>query len=229
MTLPCSRQSHLISSIHILSSAKQLSPFKSVLIFTNTMTDSDSRTALVWDLLVCSQLTEPTTLAGLLAGLLAGGGEAPVFNHSPHIHLAVPIIQGSVRERCAPCQPASPSCEKWVMEFKGTQRSLVAPHSHSGTAPAFCSSQHAAATAAVCGCVRAILVPAVKSTRLFGNVCQWIRRHSLSRSVGVSLSLSLSVCLLCKLAYILPQLLFRNRKHMIEVDLITRKSMIMKF
>lgn len=157
MTLPCSRQSPLISSIHILSSAKQLSPFTSVLIFTNTMTDSDSRTVLVWDLLVCSQLTGPTTPAGLLAG----GGEAPVFNHSPHIHLAVPIIQGSVRERCAPCQPASPSCEKWVMEFKGTRRSLVAPHSHSGTAPAFCSSQHAAATAAVRRCVRAILVPAV--------------------------------------------------------------------
>lgn len=43
-------------------------------------------------------------------------GEAPVLNYSPHIHLAVPIIQGSVHKRSL---PASPSCEKWVMEFKG--------------------------------------------------------------------------------------------------------------
>lgn len=30
------------------------------------------------------------------------GGGAPVFRHSPHIHLAVPIIQGSVHERAMP-------------------------------------------------------------------------------------------------------------------------------
>lgn len=30
------------------------------------------------------------------------GGGAPVFSYSPHIHLAVPIIQGSVHERAMP-------------------------------------------------------------------------------------------------------------------------------
>lgn len=117
---------------------------------------------------MCSQLTEP--------GNAGWRGEAPVLNYSPHIHLAVPIIQGSVHERSL---PARPSCEKWVMEFKGTH-SLLALHSGcAGTALAFLCLPTRSSSYSMC----AILSPAVKSTRLFGNVCQLIRSHSLSRSL----------------------------------------------
>lgn len=38
----------------------------------------------------------------VLAGEQEEEGGAPVFSYSPHIHLAVPIIQGSVHERAMP-------------------------------------------------------------------------------------------------------------------------------
>lgn len=96
-------------------------------------------------------------------------GGAHVLNYSSPINLAVPIIQGSMHEQSL---PASPSCEKWVMDFKGTHN-LAALHSRIGATLARTPSQHTpapAAAAAVC----AVLVPAEKSTRLFGNVCQWV-------------------------------------------------------
>lgn len=111
-------QSDFIHPYNVLSSVKQLSPFKSILIVWHTMTDSDSRAGA------------GVRFAGVQPADWTGHdgcrwGDAPVLNYSPHIHLAVPIIQDSVHERSL---PASPSCEKWVMEFKGT-RSLVALHS----------------------------------------------------------------------------------------------------
>lgn len=117
-----------------------------------------------------------------------GTGEgSPVFSHSPHIHLAVPIIQGSVHEHAL---PASPSCEKWVMEFKGA-RSLVA---------------------AACGCFLAN----TQMPRTCVCVCSSVSCSEIHKAVfGMCVSESevlphlsgcvcISVCLLSKLPYILP-------------------------
>lgn len=67
--------------------------------------------------------------ASLLKRILPAAREASVFNYSPHIHLAVPIIQGSTS---AWALLTSPSCEKWVMKFKGTS-SPISVHDFDGT------------------------------------------------------------------------------------------------
>lgn len=123
----------------------------------------------------------------------AGGGGAPVFSHSPHIHLAVPIIQGSVHTRSLPAShPASPSCEKWVMEFKGTC-SLVILHSRLSWLflPTHgCSSS-------VCVCLRSV----ASCSEIHKAVSESV---SLSQKTFITLYVCISLGLCGKLPCILP-------------------------
>ena len=154
------------------------------------MTDSSSGTGLVWDLLVCSQLT----------GLTGEGGlQLPILNDSPHIHLAVPIIQGSVHERSLPA-PAVKSGSWNLKAHAALSRCTVA------LAPfwLFDSFQHEAAASAtavaLCVCVCVCVCNCVSCSEMHKAVWECVsvnlKTFITTFSAGMKpVAHSLSVCL----------------------------------
>lgn len=150
-------------------------------------------------MLVCSQLTEP--------GALAGGGKLPSLT----ILLTFTLQSQLFKAACtsAPCQPASPSCEKWVMEFKGTH-SLVALHSSAMASLGFLflvthGSSSNSSNVCVCNSVSCSEILKAVWECVSVNQKTFIITFSAGiKAVAHSPNVSLSVCLLRKLAYILP-------------------------
>lgn len=165
------------------------------------MTSTDSRTGLVWDLLVCSQLTEAGRQAGWRCECVVvvvvveeeGGGLLSLA-----ILLTFTLQSQLFKAACtsAPCQPASPSCEKWVMEFKGAH-SLVVLHSRfASLLAAFhptCNTQQRC----VCVC------NSVSCSEIHEAVWEfvWVNHKTFITTLCVCVSVRL---LETKLAYILP-------------------------
>lgn len=190
MALLRSWKPHFISYIHkiLYSSVKQLSPFTSVSICQQTMTESDSRTTLVWDLLVCSQLTEP----GTLATLLAGGGKLPSLT----ILLTFTLQSQLFKSACAstPCQPASqpaPAVKSGSWNLKAHAALL---HCTVALAPLWLSvppNRSSSSSSSLCGCNYVSCSEIYKTVWEFVSVNQ--KTFIIMFSVCVSLSLSLSV------------------------------------
>lgn len=124
-----------------------------------------------------------------LAGAQPGGG-VPSFAILLTFTLQFQLFKAACTS--AACQPASPSCEKWVMEFKGA-RSLVTAAFGCFSGCHTDASAHARLCVSVCVCARVC----VRAQYPAG--CFWNFSESESHSSSLWMCVRLSVGLLCKL------------------------------